>query len=681
MAANRLLTSFHAWAEGRPDLEPDVADTIVDLKATYLHDPQPGRWRTGDLETVLLELIPKHVSADDDWYERAVPTARAFVQHARSEGLLHKGSAPVFALMQELEAVEPAFLSAVRDSSRFGTAKSILSGGGESAMPDLDDPSALQKLVEEFNARPFAERKALTDQFDYLPDEDEDDYLDEDDDPEALADVDLGPLPAIRLAPAEELAEQIRANPFLTRLEQLLDWVGEGKPMTELGLLHDDERSSAVSHLRLDMIDEDMSDEDESGSPVERARWRLDTLWDVAIVTGLLQADDGVARLGDRGARLRPLHEFGPDSDRELLALWSRAVLVATGHESPRPMLTYLYFIDQYTKLVVTHLLFTAYAGDLHSVPQVIGEFADEVASVRPVVIELLEGRLRWIVTSLVDLGAVEPLKDPEEPVELTPLGRFGVREYALAKDIEAPLLGDVGSLHAAAFVETALAAPDDVREDVIDEWLEARGRSSGLDELLALVRDGSALTRDMTLSLLADVLSEEAFDEMAASFKEDPMLGPVLRTNIAERDILRRLFDEARSVFGPDVPLDELPRLMAELAERQPLHTVPQLAALHDAFSGLGWLHAELSTADRDVMIVERLAIVVEDADEPLRADDLPAALWKVIDEATLARLERVEHRELLQALDAIGTGHPSGKIRKAAKKAAHRARTTGPM
>jgi|tagenome__1003787_1003787.scaffolds.fasta_scaffold20835328_2 hypothetical protein len=78
--------------------------------------------------------------------------------------------------------------------------------------------------------------------------------------------------------------------------------------------------------------------------------------------------------------------------------------------------------------------------------------------------------------------------------------------------------------------------------------------------------------------------------------------------------------------------------------------------------------------------MIVERLAIVVEDADEPLRADDLPPTLWEVIDEVTLARLERVQHPELPQALEGIGMAHPSGKVRKGAKKAAHRARTAGP-
>jgi hypothetical protein len=49
-------------------------------------------------------------------------------------------------------------------------------------------------------------------------------------------------------------------------------------------------------------------------------------------------------------------------------------------------------------------------------------------------------------------------------------------------------------------------------------------------------------------------------------------------------------------------------------------------------------------------------------------------------VDEGTLARLARVEHPELRQALDPIGTAHPSGKIRKAARKAAHKAGTTRP-
>ena len=56
-------------------IEPDVVGTLVDLKANYLDDPQPTRWRSGDLGELLLEWVPRKVSADDEWYASAVPTS------------------------------------------------------------------------------------------------------------------------------------------------------------------------------------------------------------------------------------------------------------------------------------------------------------------------------------------------------------------------------------------------------------------------------------------------------------------------------------------------------------------------------------------------------------------------------------------------------------------------------
>ncbi len=49
-----VVESFAAWAQDRPGLEPDVVETLVDLKADYLGDAQPGRWRSGDLSELLL---------------------------------------------------------------------------------------------------------------------------------------------------------------------------------------------------------------------------------------------------------------------------------------------------------------------------------------------------------------------------------------------------------------------------------------------------------------------------------------------------------------------------------------------------------------------------------------------------------------------------------------------------
>jgi hypothetical protein len=56
------------------------------------------------------------------------------------------------------------------------------------------------------------------------------------------------------------------------------------------------------------------------------------------------------------------------------------------------------------------------------------------------------------------------------------------------------------------------------------------------------------------------------------------------------------------------------------------------------------------------------------------VRRDDVPPRLWKLLDEVTLARLTKVRHPELIVALEAIATGHPSGRIRKAAKRAGHK-------
>ncbi len=78
--------------------------------------------------------------------------------------------------------------------------------------------------------------------------------------------------------------------------------------------------------------------------------------------------------------------------------------------------------------------------------------------------------------------------------------------------------------------------------------------------------------------------------------------------------------------------------------------------------------------------MIVERLAIAAALAGGPVTQDDLPPALWALVDEAALTRLVRVEHPELGTAIEAIGLGHPSGRVRKAAKKAVHPLKTARP-
>src|SRR3954452_7810489 len=215
--ARNVVSAFAEWAQGRPGIEPDVVETLVDLKANYLDDAQPTRWRSGDLTDLLLELVPRKVTADDEWYAAAVPTTRAFLTRLHQNGALHRASAPLSSLLAELDEIEGEFLQAVRDPARFGMAKSILGAVGLGT-EDLPDAAKLDAATARFNALPFEQRDAALARF--LPDDGEDD--DEDDVQEDLPTE----LPAVRLAPVHELAEAARRSVLMQALRQLDEWLG-----------------------------------------------------------------------------------------------------------------------------------------------------------------------------------------------------------------------------------------------------------------------------------------------------------------------------------------------------------------------------------------------------------------------------------------------------------------------
>jgi hypothetical protein len=108
--ARGVVEAFADWARGRPGMEPDVVETLVDLKANYLDDAQPTRWRSGDLGELLLDVVPRKVTADDEWYASVVPTTRAFLTRLHSKGQLHRASAPLSSLLAELDDVALEFL-------------------------------------------------------------------------------------------------------------------------------------------------------------------------------------------------------------------------------------------------------------------------------------------------------------------------------------------------------------------------------------------------------------------------------------------------------------------------------------------------------------------------------------------------------------------------------------------
>src|SRR4051794_38643937 len=644
--ARGVVESFVAWAQDRSGLEPDVVETLVDLKADYLGDGQPGRWRSGDLSELLLEVVPRKISADDDWYAAVLPTTRAFLTRLHSRGELHRASAPVASLLAELDDVEKQFMDAVHDPSRSGMAKAVLAAVGLEGIPDAAD---LDEAMARFNALPFAERDAVLSRFLPAPEDDDSDDLDEDEDD--LSDD----LPGVRLPPLPELAEAARDCQTVRDLAQFDAWLGAGRSVTVTGVLTLKEARS----LEQAMGWHEPPAEDEF--PVREARSardmpQLNDLWQLADEIGAVRIHRTRAYAGDVRPVLQGLRDDAPQDvpDEAVLALW-QAAFEATLYIEPET--GYFGFPPSMVSAAVRHAVVTAYEDDDHSIEQLCDEAFDVEAGERPLSMSplgpgLFGMRLVKTFGRLAALGAALPVQDVHDTVSLTPLGMHGLRTLVLSRGGDAPLVGDVAGLPAERALLQIVEAGPDLARALAREWLGERDFREAVQELVDALREVPAAVRYEALSTfvtLDDV--PPLIEELAAG---DPLLGAVALGIFADFDVFASpKLAEVESL----VDLDE--------------ETGDELRA---AVHGLAWLGLDLPVGERDVLVVESLARVTFDVEEPVRTEDVGSAYWSIVDEPTVVRLTGSEHPEADAVLGAVATGHPAGRIRKAAKKALHK-------
>ena len=115
-----------------------------------------------ELEAYLLDWCPRKVSVGPEGYRPIIQGARALILHLALTNAWRGG--PVQPLLGYLDEVEPRFLDAMADPSKFGMAKGLFMGPGLSGPDiDLDDPDAIQAAIDRFNSQSFDERVAITD--------------------------------------------------------------------------------------------------------------------------------------------------------------------------------------------------------------------------------------------------------------------------------------------------------------------------------------------------------------------------------------------------------------------------------------------------------------------------------------------------------------------------------------
>jgi len=161
---DQLLDEFeqHARATYTPDgvvceNGDFVASTMLQWKGGY-DDGRLGRWTQTDVAEYMLDYFPRKVSADDETLAAVPECVSAFLGFLAVRDSL--SGDPLEQLEKACEELRDEFLKSAGDSSHWGLAKSMLSQMQAEGI-DPTAPGALDAWIENFNARPRAQRDVI----------------------------------------------------------------------------------------------------------------------------------------------------------------------------------------------------------------------------------------------------------------------------------------------------------------------------------------------------------------------------------------------------------------------------------------------------------------------------------------------------------------------------------------
>lgn len=631
MATPAVIRDFCRQVRNHPGIESDVVETLVEFKDSYFADPDPARWTENVLEELLLGVLPRKVTAPDEWFAAVVPTTRAYLQFLADRDQLAPGSDPATVLLAAVDQIGDRVLAASRDPRNFGMAKAIFTRVGFD--PSLPDPA--QAALEAFNALPDAERAAVIDPA--LRGTGFDDALslpglgepgDEYDDTYGRR------LPMIWLPAAAELAQAVRDAHLVKDLLRLTAWNGARQKVTRRDVLPLGDARRACADLGLAVPPGRLPSAERIPS--------LHRLWSLALDRDLLQIVGGAAVPGEAADLLA---DAGADPD-EVVSWWVDLLdtcliegldlvedsdedvdedVVEAVDDALAPVLLELYSAGR----VPLEALDDAVKGTVH-------EILDSLFAAT----HLDEGevdaqvRRRWRahVDQLVDLGAAT-ITGGE--LDLTPLGRAGVRAMALSEGGQAPLIDDPATLDAATLLPALSPLGRAVGEPLLAAWSAARPPAQAISEILDAARAGTAATRMTATTVLKDRYADHLRDAGRAQLQalsDDPVLAAYAHVLLTE----------------PGKPVQPPPHL-------------------------------------RQWTALEAVALAVEsgafDDDDPSLAADTLTVLWQIVDQdADLDTAWTSPHPQLIDVLNAVAAHHPRGRIRKAAKKALFKARNRQP-
>lgn len=293
-------------------------------------------------------------------------------------------------------------------------------------------------------------------------------------------------MPAVRLAPRNELAAAARVAPLLRAARELATWAAARPGLADTDVLDDSCARAACDQLEL------TSDE-------------LDAAWRVVRAT----------RSADRD---RPSSGGEPPdgADPDVLAEWDAALAVLLASDDLDGLATALYTVGAPVRI---EALFDAYA----SAAEPGSEGGSRGQASREALSRALE--------VLADLGVVELGTDESAgglTVSLSPLGIWGVHRRLIDQGWHVPVLGGAEPDGAVGLLVTLAGCDAEDGEARISSWLVGRTEEDAAAELIAAAAAGSPGLRGAAFAVL-DRIGTAAVDQVRAALDE-----PLLRAHAA---------------------------------------------------------------------------------------------------------------------------------------------------
>jgi hypothetical protein len=617
-----LVARFEATSDGR-DLGW-VASGVMDFKWGYL-DGDLSRWTPEDIAEILLGLYPAKVVLDREDLD-LIPTGfAAFMRFLFHAGVMPAPEAHTAA--DTVERLRPRFHAEALDESNWSMGKRLMAAAQSDGV-DMADAGSLQQFMERFNERPLEERDAILGPS-ILPD------------PGSAGGL-LEPLPSVTLAQHEELEAAARAALWPERVRRLVEFVGDGRPVTDTGKL-----KLADGEALIATLETDDSFNAKIGDRVFKTMSTVE-LRDVHL-TFLIALESNTLVL--RGKKVVP----GPnvvelaDPLESLYGLWLTLVKVIgpTRVRYRDDNYGFGWFADELDEMLPVLLLEFYRHGEMSIDEAATGMWKhmtetfvlDDLSGHRlEMEIESVEWSLRRAFDRLEEFGTVKIEGVEETPsrygstpdraggtVGLSPLGMWVMQRLA-SRVTSAPVVGALRE----STVDELLAAASDLPESEgaaeIDAWVDHHG-SEAAALLVSALRSAGETGRGLAFRALLRIGPDAA--GAVSAMAGDPE------------------FDQFVTIWR----VDTLSASPAEMdCEGDPDRFVRLLGTVIELWGSEAAVSAWAGPAARTSGLV-----------------------------AMLERVWRVDRPETEDVLAAIGTSHPDKQISKAARKALFKYRSVG--